>query len=183
LRAGGVAPAVLNAANEVAVEAFLNGKIRFTDIARVVATVLEQPAEGSADTLEACWLPIQRAAARRRSWEAWLAVEPVRRGQILERVICHANRNRVRRRPLYPDLRARDGALPAARVRRQGAALLDRLWPSVGAGSARAVTDGVDAGAIPLGGYVKMLDERERDPETDPPIDPRSCHVRSIASR
>ncbi|EKZ95651.1 zinc metallopeptidase [Cupriavidus sp. HMR-1] len=26
--------------------------------------------------------------------------------------------------------------------------------------------------AIPLGGYVKMLDERERDPETDPPIDP-----------
>ncbi|AVA33542.1 1-deoxy-D-xylulose-5-phosphate reductoisomerase [Cupriavidus metallidurans] len=52
LRAGGVAPAVLNAANEVAVEAFLNGKIRFTDIARVVATVLEQPADGSADTLE-----------------------------------------------------------------------------------------------------------------------------------
>ncbi|MGO4302348.1 RIP metalloprotease RseP [Cupriavidus sp. RAF12] len=26
--------------------------------------------------------------------------------------------------------------------------------------------------AIPLGGYVKMLDERERDPEVDPPIDP-----------
>lgn len=26
--------------------------------------------------------------------------------------------------------------------------------------------------AIPLGGYVKMLDERERDPETDPPIAP-----------
>jgi len=26
--------------------------------------------------------------------------------------------------------------------------------------------------AIPLGGYVKMLDERERDPENDPPIDP-----------
>jgi regulator of sigma E protease len=26
--------------------------------------------------------------------------------------------------------------------------------------------------AIPLGGYVKMLDERERDPETDPQIDP-----------
>jgi len=26
--------------------------------------------------------------------------------------------------------------------------------------------------AIPLGGYVKMLDERERDPENDPPINP-----------
>ncbi len=26
--------------------------------------------------------------------------------------------------------------------------------------------------AIPLGGYVKMLDERERDPEHDAPIDP-----------
>jgi 1-deoxy-D-xylulose-5-phosphate reductoisomerase len=35
--AGGTAPAVMNAANEVAVEAFLSGRIRFTDIARVVA--------------------------------------------------------------------------------------------------------------------------------------------------
>ncbi|TXI83409.1 MAG: 1-deoxy-D-xylulose-5-phosphate reductoisomerase [Cupriavidus sp.] len=52
LRAGGVAPAVLNAANEVAVDAFLAGGIRFTDIARVVAGVLEQPHGGSADTLE-----------------------------------------------------------------------------------------------------------------------------------
>ena len=39
-RAGGVAPAVLNAANEVAVDAFLNGRMRFTRIARVAeATV------------------------------------------------------------------------------------------------------------------------------------------------
>ncbi|MCA3183069.1 MAG: 1-deoxy-D-xylulose-5-phosphate reductoisomerase, partial [Cupriavidus sp.] len=52
LRAGGVAPAVLNAANEVAVEAFLAGAIRFTDIARVVADVLEQPADGEAASLE-----------------------------------------------------------------------------------------------------------------------------------
>ncbi|WP_454764077.1 1-deoxy-D-xylulose-5-phosphate reductoisomerase [Cupriavidus campinensis] len=52
LRAGGVAPAVLNAANEVAVEAFLGGAIRFTDIARVVAGVLEQPQAGSAESLE-----------------------------------------------------------------------------------------------------------------------------------
>ncbi|WP_042885952.1 1-deoxy-D-xylulose-5-phosphate reductoisomerase [Cupriavidus necator] len=53
LRAGGVAPAVLNAANEVAVEAFLGGKVRFTDIAGIVRKVLEAAPQGAADTLEA----------------------------------------------------------------------------------------------------------------------------------
>lgn len=41
-RAGGTMPAVLSAANEVAVYAFLRGKIRFTDIARVVEKVLSK---------------------------------------------------------------------------------------------------------------------------------------------
>ncbi|MGE3928257.1 MAG: 1-deoxy-D-xylulose-5-phosphate reductoisomerase, partial [Lautropia sp.] len=41
LAAGGGAPCVLNAANEVAVERFLAGAIRYTDIARVNAEVLE----------------------------------------------------------------------------------------------------------------------------------------------
>ena len=36
LRAGGLMPTVLNAANEVAVELFLAEKIRFTDIARII---------------------------------------------------------------------------------------------------------------------------------------------------
>ena len=36
LRAGGVMPAVLNAANEVAVDLFLNGRIGFTDIPRTI---------------------------------------------------------------------------------------------------------------------------------------------------
>jgi 1-deoxy-D-xylulose-5-phosphate reductoisomerase len=40
LRAGGTAPAVLNAANEVAVEAFLNGGIAFHEIAKVIESVL-----------------------------------------------------------------------------------------------------------------------------------------------
>ena len=40
MQAGGAAPCVLNAANEVAVAAFLDGKIRFTDIAKVVADCL-----------------------------------------------------------------------------------------------------------------------------------------------
>jgi 1-deoxy-D-xylulose-5-phosphate reductoisomerase len=41
-RAGGTAPAVLNAADEVAVEAFLEGQIRFVEISDVVADVLER---------------------------------------------------------------------------------------------------------------------------------------------
>ena len=40
LRAGGRAPAILNAANEIAVEAFLDRRIRFLDIARIVEQVL-----------------------------------------------------------------------------------------------------------------------------------------------
>jgi 1-deoxy-D-xylulose-5-phosphate reductoisomerase len=52
LRAGGTAPAVLNAANEVAVECFLAGKLRFVDIARVTDAVLNRTATGRAAKLE-----------------------------------------------------------------------------------------------------------------------------------
>ncbi len=47
LRAGGTAPAVLNAANEIAVEAFLNGGIAFHEIAKLIESVLDahQPAK------------------------------------------------------------------------------------------------------------------------------------------
>jgi 1-deoxy-D-xylulose-5-phosphate reductoisomerase len=41
LEAGGAAPSVLNAANEVAVASFLAGGIRFSDIARLVSLALE----------------------------------------------------------------------------------------------------------------------------------------------
>ena len=40
-QAGGAAPAVLNAANEVAVAAFLNGQITFTQISAIVARTLQ----------------------------------------------------------------------------------------------------------------------------------------------
>ena len=40
LRRDGTAPTVLNAANEVAVAAFLDGMIGFTDIARLIADAL-----------------------------------------------------------------------------------------------------------------------------------------------
>ena len=52
LAAGGTAPAVLNAANEVAVEAFLARRLGFTGIARVVETTLMRISCAAADTLE-----------------------------------------------------------------------------------------------------------------------------------
>ncbi len=46
-RAGGTAPCTLNAANEVAVHAFLGGRLRFLDIAAVIEeTLARQPAAG-----------------------------------------------------------------------------------------------------------------------------------------
>jgi 1-deoxy-D-xylulose-5-phosphate reductoisomerase len=42
LEAGGSAPAVLNAANEVAVATFLDGRIQFPDISRLVESALER---------------------------------------------------------------------------------------------------------------------------------------------
>ena len=63
MRAGGGLPCVLNAANEIAVAAFLDGRIRFTDIARVVRHTLEQDIPGSHQSLEG--LLDWDAAARR----------------------------------------------------------------------------------------------------------------------
>ena len=53
LRRGGTAPAALNAANEVAVAAFLDGKIRIPDIACINAAVLNAHDTKRADSLEA----------------------------------------------------------------------------------------------------------------------------------
>ncbi len=50
---GGTAPAILNAANEVAVEAFLDGRIRFTDIARTIEHCLNTVSAGPAESIEA----------------------------------------------------------------------------------------------------------------------------------
>jgi 1-deoxy-D-xylulose-5-phosphate reductoisomerase len=75
LQAGGQAPTVLNAANEVAVAAFLDRKIAFTDIAAVVEAVLEdmgsRPLSSIADVLEtdlsARQVSQRQIAARRRN--------------------------------------------------------------------------------------------------------------------
>lgn len=52
LRTGGTAPAILNAANEVAVDAFLCEKIAFTRIAEVVEKTLNQLQSQVADTMD-----------------------------------------------------------------------------------------------------------------------------------
>ncbi len=62
LRAGGTAPALLNAANEVAVQAFLDLKIGFRQIDRVIAHVVETLPHGAAHSIEA--VMAQDAAAR-----------------------------------------------------------------------------------------------------------------------
>jgi 1-deoxy-D-xylulose-5-phosphate reductoisomerase len=67
LRAGGDAPAVLNAANEVAVEAFLAGALPFLSIADVVEAVLaELPTQPVVDVEMLCERDrMAREAARR----------------------------------------------------------------------------------------------------------------------
>ena len=52
LHAGGSAPAVLNAANEVAVQAFLDKQIGFTRISSLIAETLSRVPAASVDTLE-----------------------------------------------------------------------------------------------------------------------------------
>jgi 1-deoxy-D-xylulose-5-phosphate reductoisomerase len=52
LIAGGGAPAILNAANEIAVEAFLKCEIGFLDIAGTVAKVMDKMGAPAADTLD-----------------------------------------------------------------------------------------------------------------------------------
>lgn len=49
---GGTAPAVANAADEIAVEAFLSGRMRFTDIPRLIESALEARAPAPCDSLD-----------------------------------------------------------------------------------------------------------------------------------
>jgi 1-deoxy-D-xylulose-5-phosphate reductoisomerase len=52
LKAGGTMSAVLNAANEVAVRAFLDGKIRLNEIAQAIASVMDRHQPVAAESLE-----------------------------------------------------------------------------------------------------------------------------------
>ena len=70
LKAGGGTPAILNAANEIAVAAFLNRRIGFLDIASTVEMVLDSLGTPPADTLDDV---IALDAAARRSAERYAA--------------------------------------------------------------------------------------------------------------
>ncbi|MBF8791459.1 1-deoxy-D-xylulose-5-phosphate reductoisomerase [Pseudomonas monteilii] len=66
--AGNSAPAVLNAANEVAVEAFLQRRIRFPEIAGMIEQVLDQEPVVPLPSLEAVFAADQRARELSREW-------------------------------------------------------------------------------------------------------------------
>jgi len=68
MAAGGTAPAILNAANEVAVAAFLDEAIGFTDIPRLVEGALSRVTAHAADDLET--VLADDTAARRAADEA-----------------------------------------------------------------------------------------------------------------
>ena len=69
MNAGGVAPCVLNAANEVAVAAFLDKRIKFTDIAKVVAHCLAQDFSDGHHDIEGL---LAQDAQTRRQAEAFI---------------------------------------------------------------------------------------------------------------
>ena len=72
MNAGGAAPCVLNAANEVAVAAFLDKRIKFTDIAKVVAYCLAQDFSDGRHDIEG--LLAQDAQTRRQAREFMAAL-------------------------------------------------------------------------------------------------------------
>jgi len=67
-RRGGTAPAILNAANEVAVAAFLDGRIRFTQIAELVEAVVERLPASSATDLDTILAVDSQARAVAHDW-------------------------------------------------------------------------------------------------------------------
>jgi 1-deoxy-D-xylulose-5-phosphate reductoisomerase len=69
LRAGGTAPAILNAANEVAVDAFLNLKISFLDIPRLISDVLDKLPVTAVNELDDV---LAADAAARTAASAWV---------------------------------------------------------------------------------------------------------------
>lgn len=66
--AGGSAPVVLNAANEVAVAAFLAGRIRFTQIPELIAEALARVPGRALDDIDTCVEVDTRTRATVRDW-------------------------------------------------------------------------------------------------------------------
>jgi 1-deoxy-D-xylulose-5-phosphate reductoisomerase len=70
LTEGGCAPAILNAANEVAVAAFLDGRIRFTQIPELIEEALVRVPNHALDSIESCAEIDARTRALVAGWVA-----------------------------------------------------------------------------------------------------------------
>ncbi|HTO42295.1 MAG TPA: 1-deoxy-D-xylulose-5-phosphate reductoisomerase, partial [Rhizomicrobium sp.] len=68
LRAGGLAPTILNAANEIAVDAFLDRRIGFLDISRVVEAALETGEAKLSNHLSSDLAAVLAADGEARKW-------------------------------------------------------------------------------------------------------------------
>jgi 1-deoxy-D-xylulose-5-phosphate reductoisomerase len=79
-RAGGLRPAILNAANEIAVQAFLDRRLNFTEIPAVTETVLGAMAGGTVRDLDD--VLAADAEARTRALDAIASVHPAERSAI-----------------------------------------------------------------------------------------------------
>ena len=75
LQTGGGAPTILNAANEVAVQSFLSGRIGFLDIVRIVEHTLETAPNGKLENLEDVG---EADAAARRIARSFISDGPTR---------------------------------------------------------------------------------------------------------
>ena len=153
LRKGGTAPAILNAANEVAVAAFLDDKLAFLEIPALIEQTLEQLASVPGAASGRC--------AGCRPPGARIAVE-----RMQSRLRCpdpshftpHATHEpalypcRLRTGAGRPDRRARIGPLlGCALVRRQGAALFHRFRQAPGGLEVRAGRNGMGDCGFPAG--------------------------------
>lgn len=78
LQSGGSAPTILNAANEVAVDAFLNGRIGFLDITRIVEQTLARVPSGPLDDLAA----VRETDGAARRYAAYL-IHPTDGGRVV----------------------------------------------------------------------------------------------------
>lgn len=75
---GGTAPAILNAANEVAVAGFLAGKIGFLDIASLIDSVLQRLPSQSVSDLQTVFAADRQARVLAEQWLAKSALQGVR---------------------------------------------------------------------------------------------------------
>jgi len=182
LAAGGTAPALLNAANEVAVAAFLAGRARFTDIAAACAETLARHPARVLHSLDDALAADGDARALRTPGS--ICPTSVRPDPIASRCVMD----------ILQKLLAFLVVLSVLVVFHELGHYWIARWCgvkvlrfSVGFGrvvwSRRFGPDRTEwaISAIPLGGYVKMADEREG--ELDPGDVPRAFNRQSVGRR